>query len=83
MNPEKNPIRVEKRFFPRRKVRSTVKVPKRAAGNLTGNELNPCQRRVERAMSQKKRGGLSGYIFPLKCMRIQSPSSTISLATWA
>jgi hypothetical protein len=42
-----------------------VNVPKRAAGNLTENELNPCQRKEEKAISQKKSGGLSGYVSPL------------------
>jgi hypothetical protein len=42
-----------------KKVRSTVKVPKRAEGNLAENGVNPCQRKDEKAMAQKKRGGLS------------------------
>jgi hypothetical protein len=46
-------------------VRRTVNVPKKAAGNLTENELNPCQRKEEKAISQKKSGGLSAYTFPL------------------
>jgi hypothetical protein len=42
-----------------KKVRRTVKVPKRAEGNLTENGVNPRQRKDEKAMAQKKRGGLS------------------------
>jgi hypothetical protein len=42
-----------------KKVRSTVNVPKKADGNLTAKGLNPCQRKDEMAMAQKKRGGLS------------------------
>jgi hypothetical protein len=42
-----------------KKVSSTVKVPKRAEGNLAENGENPCQRNDEMAMAQKKRGGLS------------------------
>jgi hypothetical protein len=42
-----------------KKVRSTVNVPKRAEGNLTEKGVNPCQRKDEKAMAQKKKGGLS------------------------
>jgi hypothetical protein len=42
-----------------KKVRRTVKVPKRAEGNLTENGVIPCQRKEEMATAQKKRGGLS------------------------
>jgi hypothetical protein len=42
-----------------KKVRTTVNVPKRAAGNLTAKEVNPPQIKVEKATAQKKRGGLS------------------------
>jgi hypothetical protein len=65
ISPERNPVREEYRAFPRKKVRRMVNIPKKAAGNLTENELNPCQRKVENAISQKKSGGLSGYVFPL------------------
>jgi hypothetical protein len=40
-------------------VRSTVRVLKKAEGNLAEKEVNPCQRKDERAINQKKRGGLS------------------------
>jgi len=59
MNPERNPPRDEKRCLPKTKVSRTVSVPKRAEGNLAENEVNPCQRKDEKAMNQKKRGGLS------------------------
>jgi hypothetical protein len=59
MSPERNPVREEKSFFPMKKVRSTVKVPKRAEGNLTENGVSPCQRKDDKAIIQKKRGGLS------------------------
>jgi hypothetical protein len=42
-----------------RKVSSTVRVPKRADGNLTEKGVIPCQKKDERPMAQKKRGGLS------------------------
>jgi hypothetical protein len=59
INAERNPVREPNSFLPRKNVRSTVRVPKRAEGNLTEKEENPCQRKDEKAMSQKKRGGLS------------------------
>jgi hypothetical protein len=59
MRPERNPVREEYSLFPMKKVRSTVRVPKRAEGSLTANGLNPCKRKDEMAMAQKKRGGLS------------------------
>jgi hypothetical protein len=59
-NPERNPVRELKRFFPRIKVTRTVSIPKKAAGNRMAKELNPRQRVEEKAMDQKKRGGLSG-----------------------
>jgi hypothetical protein len=40
-------------------VRSTVRVLKRPEGNLAEKEVNPCHRKDEKAISQKKRGGLS------------------------
>jgi hypothetical protein len=42
-----------------KKVRNTVNVPKRAEGNLMANGVNPPQRKEDKAMAQKKRGGLS------------------------
>jgi hypothetical protein len=46
-------------FLPRKKVRSTVRVLKRPEANLAEKEVKPRQREDERAISQKKRGGLS------------------------
>jgi hypothetical protein len=83
MSPERNPVRDEYSLFPMKKVRRTVKVPKRAEGNLTENGVTPCQRKDEMPLNQKKRGGLSVYSSPLRCMRIQSPPFTISLETSA
>jgi len=61
-----------KRSLPIKKVTKTVSVPNRAAGNLTEKEVNPFQRNEDRPISQKKRGGLSAYTLPLKCIKIQS-----------
>jgi hypothetical protein len=36
-----------------------VNIPNRAEGNLTENELNSWQREDEKAINQKKSGGLS------------------------
>jgi hypothetical protein len=59
MSPERKPVREEKRLLPRRKVIRTVNIPKKAEGNRTDKEVNPCQREDEKATNQKKRGGLS------------------------
>jgi hypothetical protein len=40
-------------------VRSTLRVPKRPEGNLAEKEVKPCQRKDEKAIRQKKKGGLS------------------------
>jgi hypothetical protein len=40
-------------------VRSTVRVLKKAEGNLAEKDVKPRQRKDEKAISQKKRGGVS------------------------
>jgi hypothetical protein len=42
-----------------KKVSSTVRVPKRAEGNLTEKGVIPCHKKDEMPTAQKKRGGLS------------------------
>jgi len=59
INAERNPVREPSSFFPKKKVKSTERVLKRPAGNLAEKEVKPCQREDEKAISQKKRGGLS------------------------
>jgi hypothetical protein len=59
INAERNPVRDPYSFLPRKNVRSTVRVPKRAERNLTEKDEKPRQRKVEKAINQKKRGGLS------------------------
>ena len=78
--PATTPVRSPPRRRPRRIVSQTVPSPARIDGIRAVSEATPPNGAEQRAISQKKSGGLSVVTTPLTCGTSHWPSASISRA---